>query len=115
MIHYHGGPIWPESAAAKIWKNRDVERLVDAVIGAAVAMGKHPHIVTIHLCSMVVDEKEQSELANAVYSELSKRAVALPWVLYRQCPVLNFQPDEYKRPRKVAIKWWRWRVVVFLG
>jgi len=22
MIHYHGGPIWPESAAAKIWKNR---------------------------------------------------------------------------------------------
>jgi hypothetical protein len=22
LIHYHGGPIWPESAAAKIWKNR---------------------------------------------------------------------------------------------
>jgi len=22
MIHYHGGPIWPEQAAAKVWKNR---------------------------------------------------------------------------------------------
>jgi len=22
MIHYHGGPIWPETAAGKIWRNR---------------------------------------------------------------------------------------------
>ena len=22
MIHYHGGPIWPETDASKIWKNR---------------------------------------------------------------------------------------------